>query len=55
MVAITKKKKIAAKHAGSHECVLYAGMKHVTIVVFYMLNVDACERINDTKDVFKKI
>ncbi len=54
MVTIKKKKKNAAMHAGGHKCVLYAGMKHVTIVVVYMLNVDVCEYINDTKYVLNK-
>ncbi len=45
---------MASEHSGailgrSHECVLYAGMKHVTIVVFHMPNVDVCECINDIK------
>ncbi len=40
-------------HAGSQECVLYAGMKHVTIVVFHMPNVDVYECINDKKHVLK--
>ncbi len=53
-MVIKKYNNNAAMHAGSHECVLYAGMHHVTIVVFHMPNVDVCECINDTKDVLSK-
>jgi len=41
-------------HTESHECVLYAGMKNVTIVVFQMPNVDVCECISDSKQVLNR-
>jgi len=41
-------------HTESHECVLYAGMKNVTIVVFQMPNVDVCECICDSKQVLNR-
>lgn len=34
-------------HGWSHDCTLYAGMKHVTTDMFYMPNIDVCEYIND--------